>query len=179
MDQCLVAMLWEVPGYAVDELLPSFKGMGPGVVSTAGGRLARLLMEGGEPQLVERGVLFWERTLEDESLPGEAFHGFGWWAEVKGVDHDRWEQMMLTTCERAGGSVDWATSVAERFAGDRVTRDGLVSTPAENLTPLAGRKLDTSTTGGGSRPRLPSTATGGGRGVLSARLGGGAPALPP
>lgn len=54
-----------------------------------------------------------------------------------------------------------------------------MSTTAENLTPLVGRKLDTSTTGSGSRPRLPSPATGGGRGVRRARLGGGPPPLPP
>lgn len=45
-----------------------------------------------------------------------------------------------------------------------------MSTPAENLTPLAGRKLHTSHIGSGSRPTLLPNATGGGRGVLSAGL---------
>lgn len=84
-------------------------------------------MEDAEPRLIERGVLFWEKILEDESLPGEAFHGFGWWAEVKGVEQDRWERMMLATCKRAGGSLEWAVSVAKRFVDERVAGTGLAA----------------------------------------------------
>src|SRR2546422_11223611 len=58
------------------------------------------------------------------------------------------------------------------------SRPLLVSTPPEYLTPLAGRKLDTSHTGIGSRPTLPLSETGGGRGVQRAGLGRGPQALP-
>ena len=125
LDQVLVAMLWEVPGYSIVETIRALIPMGASVVSNAGERLARLLMRDTGQEHVARGALFWERVLADRSLPGEAFRGFGWWAEVEGLDQDRWEQLTLTACERAEGSLAWCVELAERCVREPITATGL------------------------------------------------------
>jgi hypothetical protein len=125
LDQALVAMLWEVPGYSVDEMLRALTSMGASIVSSAGERIARLLSQGAEPGHVELGALLWERTLGEKSLPSEAFLGFGWWSEVERLDRDRWEPIMLATAERAGGTLDWPVGVAERCVQEPLTPVGL------------------------------------------------------
>jgi hypothetical protein len=125
LDHALVAMLREVPGYSTDETFRALVPMGASVVSNAGERLARLLMHGADRDLVDRGVLFWDKALQDRSLPAEAFRGFGWWAEVESLDQDHWERMTLATCERAEGSLDWCVQVTERCIREPITDIGL------------------------------------------------------
>lgn len=125
LDHALVAMLWEVPGHSIEETLRALVPMGASILSNAGERLARLLMREAEPEHVDRGALFWEKTLEDRSLPREAFQGFGWWAEVEALNTERWERMTLATCERAEGSLDWCVQVAERCVREPITAAGL------------------------------------------------------
>jgi hypothetical protein len=118
-------MLREVPGYSMDETFRALVPMGASVVSDAGERLARLLMHDADHELVDRGALFWEKALEDRSLPGEAFRGFGWWAEVEGLARDHWERITLATSERAEGSLDWCVGLAERCTREPITPTGL------------------------------------------------------
>jgi hypothetical protein len=125
LDHTLVAMLWEVPGYSIEETFRALVPMGASVVSGAGERLARLLMHNAAHEHVDRGALFWEKTLGERSLPGEAFRGFGWWAEVEGLDPDRWQRVTLAACERAEGSLDWCVGVAERCVREPITTAGL------------------------------------------------------
>jgi hypothetical protein len=125
LDHMLVAMLWELPGYSTEATWRALASMGASVLSDAGERLARLLMHDPAQEHLDRGVLFWDKALQDQSLPGGTFWGFGWWAEVEALDRARWEQMTLTTCERAEGSLDWCAKVAERCAREPITTTGL------------------------------------------------------
>jgi hypothetical protein len=125
LDHALVAMLREVPGYSVEGTWRALADMGALVLSDAGERLARLLMNDPAQPHLDRGALFWEQTLQHPSLSGDAFRGYGWWAEVDALDQARWERMTLLTCQRAEGSLDWCVKVAERCAHEPITPTGL------------------------------------------------------
>jgi hypothetical protein len=125
LDQALVAMLLEVPGYSAEEMLGKLAEMDASVVSNAGEFLARLLRHDSDPEHLNRGVRFWEQALETKKLPGEAFRGFGWWAEGEDLAEAHWERLTLQTSERAKGSLDWAAKVAERCIRHPITTPGL------------------------------------------------------
>lgn len=125
LDHALVAMLREVPGYSVEGTWRALADMGALVLSDAGERLARLLMNDPAQDHLDRGALFWEQTLQYPSLSGDAFRGYGWWAEVDALDQARWERMTLLSCQRAEGSLDWCVKVAERCAHEPITPTGL------------------------------------------------------
>jgi hypothetical protein len=99
--------------------------MDASVVSDAGELLARLLGHDSDPEHLNRGIRFWEQALGTKKLPGEAFRGFGWWAEVEDLAQARWEQLTLLTSERAKGSLAWAVKVAERCRHEPITTPGL------------------------------------------------------
>ena len=125
LEHALVAMLWELPGYSIEATWRALAAMGASVLSDAGERLARLLMQDAAQEHVDRGALFWETTLQGQSLSSEAFRGYGWWAEVKGLDRVLWEGLTLVTCQRAEGSLDRCIEVAERCAHEPITTTGL------------------------------------------------------
>jgi hypothetical protein len=125
LDQVLVAMLWKVPGYSIQETFGSLAPIGAVVISNAGESLARLLMRDADREHIELGARFWEKAIEDRSLPGQAYRGFGWWAEVDGLDREQWESMMLATCDRAEGSLDLCVETAERSVLEPITPVGL------------------------------------------------------
>jgi hypothetical protein len=118
-------MLWELPGYSIEATWRSLAAMGASVLSDAGERLARLLMQSTAQEHIDRGALFWDQTLQALSLSSEPFRGFGWWAEVKALDQERWERMTLVTCQRAEGSLDRCIEVAERCTREPITATGL------------------------------------------------------
>jgi len=118
-------MLWEVPGYSTEATWRALAPIGAPLLSDVGAHLARLLMQGAAQEHVDRGALFWGRTLQDRSLPGEAFRGFGWWAEVESLDQGRWERMTLVTCERSEGSLDPCPRVAQRCVHGPITTTGI------------------------------------------------------
>jgi hypothetical protein len=121
LDQALVAMLWEVPGYSIETIMGKLTEMDASVVSDAGELLARLLGHDSDPEHLNRGIRFWEQALGTKKLPGEAFRGFGWWAEVEDLTQARWEQLTLQTSERAKGSLAGAVKVAERCRREPIT----------------------------------------------------------
>jgi hypothetical protein len=125
LDHALVAMLWEIPGYSTEETWRALADMGAPVLSDAGERLARLLINNPAQDHLDRGTLFWEQTLHHPSLSADAFRGYGWWAEVNALDQERWEQMTLVTCQRGEGSLNWCVKVAERCAREPITPTGL------------------------------------------------------
>jgi hypothetical protein len=125
LDHLLVAMLWDFPGYSIDVTFRALASMRPSIVSDAGEHLARLLMHDAQAEHINRAVLFWKQTSEDQSLAPEAFRGFGWWSQVDELDQDRWEQMTLKTCERAEGNLNFPIEVAERCLRDPTTAEGL------------------------------------------------------
>ena len=124
LDHALVAMLWAVSGYSTEAMVRKMAPTGASVVSDAGERLGRLLRE-ADQEHINRGVLFWEHTLGNQTLPGEALRGFGWWAEVEELDQDRWEQLTFATSQRAQGSLAWCVKVAERCSREPITATGL------------------------------------------------------
>jgi hypothetical protein len=118
-------MLLEVPGYSIERTWRALADIGALVLSAAGERLARLLMNDPAQDHLDRGALFWKQTLQHPSLSSDAFRGYGWWAEVEALDQERWERMTLVTCQRAEGSLDWCVKVAERCAREPITSTGL------------------------------------------------------
>lgn len=124
LDHALVAMLWAVSGYSTEAMVRKMAPTGASVVSDAGERLGRLLRD-ADQEHINRGVLFWEHTLGNQTLPGEALRGFGWWAEVEELDQDRWEQLTFATSQRAQGSLAWCVKVAERCSREPITATGL------------------------------------------------------
>jgi len=64
-----------LPGYSGEATWRALEVMDAQVRSYAGERLARLLMQDPAPDHVHRGVSFWDKALQDQSLPGEAFWG--------------------------------------------------------------------------------------------------------
>jgi hypothetical protein len=124
LDHALVAMLWAVPGYSTEALVRKLAPAGASLISDAGERLGRLL-QNADQQHISRGARFWEQTLGNLALPSEAFRGFGWWAEIEGLDQDRWEQLTLAASQRAQGSLAWCVKVAERCSREPITATGL------------------------------------------------------
>jgi len=124
LDHTLVAMLWAVPGYSTEAMIRKLAPTGASIVSDAGEQLGYLLKD-ADQEHINRGVLFWEQTLGNQALPSEAFRGFGWWAEVEGLDQARWEQLTLATSQRAQGSLAWCVKVAERCSREPITATAL------------------------------------------------------
>jgi hypothetical protein len=125
LEQALVAMLWEVPGYSIDQTLHALSPIGQPMVSKSGGSLARLLIHEEASIYAKAGLQFWEKALADSSLTTEAFRGFGWWAQVEVLEREVWERMMLRTCQRAIGRLDLCVEVAQRSVREPVTASGL------------------------------------------------------
>jgi hypothetical protein len=65
-----------LPGYSVEVIWRALEAMDAQVPSYAGERLARLLMQDPAPDHVHREVSFWDKALQDQSLPGEASGGW-------------------------------------------------------------------------------------------------------
>jgi hypothetical protein len=125
LEQALVAMLWKIPGYSIDQTLRALSPMGQPMVSRAGASLARLLVPEEASIYAKAGLQFWENALAKSSLTTDAFRGFGWWAQVEALDREVWERMMLRTCQRAIGRLDLCVEVAERCMREPMTATGL------------------------------------------------------
>lgn len=124
MSTLLIGMLWDVPGYDVDSIVDQLVSRRSDLLSAAGEALGRLLRHDDvEPKHVERGVEFW-RGVVSRNDP-DAMSGFGWWAEVKTLDRERWELLTLASAELAHGRLDWAHEVAKRAADEGITETGL------------------------------------------------------
>ena len=114
LEQLLIAMLWEVPSYTVEDNI-SFLRKSSGQVSKAGETLGRLLRhDDAEESHISHGVRFWDAALllrEPESLPG-----FGWFADVERMPGETWATRTMATLSLTGGRIDWAHAVAKRAA---------------------------------------------------------------
>jgi hypothetical protein len=111
LDHMLVANLWAIPGYSTDELV-SFFALVPGLLSRAGEALGRLASHTDDANHLEVALGFWQAATEFDTR--ESRSGFGWFAEVTGIDDDVWAQLTLATLQTSGGTIDWAHAVAER-----------------------------------------------------------------
>jgi hypothetical protein len=115
LDHLLIAMLWHVPGYAIEENL-AFLRHPPSLLSDAGEVLGRLLRPGGaDEDHIASALAFWDAAIATKKREGLA--GFGWMAEVDQLDDDIWAERVLSTLAVTGGRVDGSHRVAERVGG--------------------------------------------------------------
>jgi hypothetical protein len=113
LDHLLVAMLWGVPGYTVEDNI-AFLRSSTRLLSRSGEVLGRLLRHGdADAGHISSAVAFWDAAIATKERAG--LEGFGWMAEVDNLDNDTWADRTLSTLNATGGSVDWSNKVAERI----------------------------------------------------------------
>lgn len=123
MEHMIVAMLWNCPGYSVQQTM-AFLRTSPELVSKSGYALGRVLDDADANQsLVDVAADFWRTVLVTET--GAALEGFGFLSQVAAMDPDTWEELMLQTVQAAAGRVDWSHGIAERLEASRTTTTGL------------------------------------------------------
>ena len=121
LEHLLVAYLWQCDGYTLDEVL-AFLASNPGLTSEAGEALGRMLRE-GTPEAVQLGVRLWTATLE--SGPRRSLAGFGWFAEVDGVDNAEWSELTLRTMRASTSPIARPRGITKRLARMEPTPTGL------------------------------------------------------
>jgi len=122
LDHFLVAMLWQAPGYSVEEAVTFLRSLGR--LSDAGQALGRLLGDGdASPEHVALAAQFWERSIRGGTV--ETLAGFGWYAEISALDDITWARLTRQTLTITRGRIDWARNVAGRAARPRPTSDTL------------------------------------------------------
>ena len=120
----LGCLLYGTRGYDPEYVAKSLMEFGPEYVSKTGWHIFRLLREGADADHIRYGIAFWDSVLKHPPKPKpEALVGFGWWADVPGIDQEQWEEMMLPTCEMANGKLEWAQRVAERISTSQTMTD--------------------------------------------------------
>ena len=115
-------MLWQVPGYSVDEAVTFLRSLGR--LSDAGQALGRLL--GDNDASTEHAALaaqFWEKAISRGTV--ETLAGFGWYAEISALDDTTWARLTRQTLTITRGRIDWARHVADRAARPQPTPDTL------------------------------------------------------
>jgi hypothetical protein len=121
LDHYLIAMLWCVPGYAVDESTRRLQEMN--ALTSAGETLGRILAHDGvSAEQLSVGIEFWQQALQSGQ---DALCGFGWYAEITTLDQSTWADLTRRTLTATSGRIDWARHVAERAARDTPTPDVL------------------------------------------------------
>ncbi|WP_420612262.1 hypothetical protein [Candidatus Spongiisocius sp.] len=123
LSHLMQAMLWELPGYTIDETIRFARTAR--LMSDAGEQLGRMLShDAAEPHQITLAVKFWQSALE-ATAASDALLGFGWYSEIKTIDTQVWEQMTLQTVKASGGRTSWTYGVANRIASSAPTRTGL------------------------------------------------------
>ena len=101
LEHLLIAMLWGVPGYSVEDNI-SFLRQSPRRLSAAGETLGRLLRHGdAEDAHVACSVTFWDAAIAANGP--EALPGFGWLAEVEKLADETWASRTMATLAAIGG----------------------------------------------------------------------------
>ena len=123
MEHMIIAMLWECPGYSIQDTV-AFLRTSPDLVSRSGQALGYVL-DGAEAdsRLVDVAVEFWEAILNTET--GVAVEGFGVLSAVDAIDTEAWEDLTLRTIRAAEGRIDWSHGIADRLAASHPTPTGL------------------------------------------------------
>jgi hypothetical protein len=112
-DHYLVAMLWQVPGYAVPDAVQFFASNR--LLSEAGRTLGRLARTDDiDPGAVDRARQFWQLALQ--AKPAGSLAGFGWFAEAHTLETETWLGLTLQTIGVSPDGIDWPDKVAERVA---------------------------------------------------------------
>jgi hypothetical protein len=114
LEHLLIGMLWEVPGYSVQDNI-SFLRHIPTQLSKAGETLGRLLRHPeAEDAHIALAITFWDAAIATGDRDGLA--GFGWLAEVEKLDAATWASRTMATASLTDGHLDWSHKVAERAA---------------------------------------------------------------
>ncbi len=122
LHRLLDCMLYGMRGYEPEYVAKNLmKNVSEHVLKTVGWHMHKLLPEGSGADRVQRGTAFWASMLEQPPKP-EALAGFGWWADVPEIDQERWEELMLRTCEMTE-KLDWPQRVAERISTSETITD--------------------------------------------------------
>jgi len=120
LEQVLIAMLGQVPGYQVSKVVQHLRAAS--LLSEAGESLGRLLRRDDiTSQHAEICIDFWRGAIEAR---GE-LKGFGWMSEVGAIPDDTWAALTLDTLNANEGRIDWAQEVAKRVDGNEATVTGL------------------------------------------------------
>ena len=83
-------------------------------MSETGKVLSRVLDDAPKDHPATRvGVDYWRQVLEKANRPDQ-LRGFGWMAGVKALGEVEWLSLVRATCEKAGGEVEFPTSIADR-----------------------------------------------------------------
>lgn len=117
-----MAMLWQVPGYSVDEAVSFLRSLGR--PSDAGQAFGRLL--GSNDASAEHAALaaqFWEKSIHEGTA--ETLGGIGWYAEVSALDDVTWARLTRQTLAITRGRIEWPRRVADRTARPQPTPDTL------------------------------------------------------
>ena len=123
MEHMIIAMLWDCPGYSVQETV-AFLRTSPDLVSKSGHALGCVLDDAdADRRLVDVAVNFWEKILDTET--GVAVEGFGFLSEVAAMDIEVWEELTLRTVKAADGRIDWSHGIAKRLAASHPTTTSL------------------------------------------------------
>ena len=111
LGRLMLAMLWEIPGYCVQETIALLHTTAnhrqsattthmPSPMSQSGRVLSSLLRDcEPESRYLEIATDFWEKTLEKET--GVALLGFGWFSKLETMNQERWEELTLKTVKKA------------------------------------------------------------------------------
>lgn len=114
LEHILIAMLWGVPGYGVEDNI-SFLRQSPPLLSKAGEMLGRLLRHDDvNEDHIALGLTFWDAAISTKEP--NALAGFGWFAEVEKLADEVWASRTVATLTVTGGRMDWSHKVAERAA---------------------------------------------------------------
>ena len=111
MTNLVSAMLTDVPGYSVTELLSFLDNVKDGI-SNAGSELGQLLRNNEKKEHLSTALEFWGAAIKRTA----DLKGFGWMAVVRDADDGQWSELTLKTLERITGAIDGAEEVAERVS---------------------------------------------------------------
>ena len=92
LDGMLSGMCCYEPEYVAVNLME----IGPEYISKTGWYMPKLLPK-DDTERVQYGMAYWDNILK-RCPESKALAGFGWWADVPGIDHMQWEELMLRTC---------------------------------------------------------------------------------
>lgn len=112
LDHMLMAYLWELPGYSAEEVVGFLESV-PGLISSAGRALGRMIETELTESVLDAAVEFWRAALEASTLESRA--GFGSFVLVEGLDPDLWAELTLQTVQKSRGTIDFAEHAAKRM----------------------------------------------------------------
>jgi hypothetical protein len=114
LDHYVVAMLWGIPGYGVDDVASALRMLD--VLPEAARVLGRLLSDDqASTDMAAIAAEFWQWALE-HNPSAEILAGFGWFVDITVLDDATWADLTRRSLTLTHGRIDRAREVAERAA---------------------------------------------------------------